>query len=306
MKYVAKLQMNQKTLRVLMLFTTIFLAIAFGPKPQKIKAYDNPAFRIIDNVLVEYNDDELMEEGIAPTKVIIPDGVTSIGETAFYGNGLIEEVVIPNSVTSIGFSAFQNCVSLVKINIPDSVTSIGSVAFMGCKNLTEITIPKSVLSIDSNAFATCFKLKKINLPKTITDIGRSAFQDTPWFEKLPKKNGMVILNGVLLDGTTCKGKVTVPNDVKYIAEGAFFSNYDITSITLSKNLKEIGDEAFYQCGEIKSIDIPKGVTSIGESAFANCDNLSKINIPSSVKSIGGLAFYNTPWLEAKTKKNLWL
>lgn len=302
MKITTRVRKNTQSRRILMLFVTVILAAIFSPEPKNSKAYDNPVFRIIDNVLVEYNDEELIKKGeIAPTRVVIPDGVTSIGETAFYDHALIEEIIIPNSVTSIGFSAFQNCSSLVKINIPDSVTSIGSAAFMGCKSLTEITIPKSVTSIASSAFSTCFKLKSITLPKTLTDIGDYAFRYTPWFENLPRKNGMVIINGVVLDGSECKGKVTVPSGVKYIAEGAFSGNGEITSITLPNTLKEIGSQAFYRCEGLKSISIPKGVISIDDQAFAYCDNLNKITLPSSVKSIGEFAFFNTPWLASKTK-----
>lgn len=300
MQHVSK---DFKARTIAILFTACIMVTLFCFKPQSVKAYNNPAFRIIDNILVKYDDTELIKEGYAPRKIIIPDGVIGIDSTAFYGNGLIEEVVIPDSVTFIGFSAFQNCINLIKVNIPDSVTSIGSAAFMGCRDLTEITIPKSVSSIGSSAFATCFKLQKINLPSSLTDIGRDAFADTPWFDKLTKKSGMAIVNGVLIDGTNCKGKLTIPAEVKYIGEGAFFSNSDITSVTLPKNLKGIAASAFYRCFELKTITIPSGVTNIGTEAFAYCDKLSKVTIPASVKTIGEFAFFDTPWLETKSKEN---
>ena len=84
--------------------------------------------------------------------VIIPDGVTSIGDSAFSDCKSLASITIPDSVTSIGDSAFSGCSSLTSITIPDSVTSIGSDAFSGCSSLTSVTIPDSVTSIGSDAF----------------------------------------------------------------------------------------------------------------------------------------------------------
>ena len=94
-------------------------------------------------------------------KVVIEDGVTSIGTAAFSGCGLIS-ITIPDSVTSIGESAFEDCSNLTSITIPDSVTSIEYCAF-SCCGLTSITIPDSVTSIGSEAFSSCFYLETISL-----------------------------------------------------------------------------------------------------------------------------------------------
>ena len=84
---------------------------------------------------------------------------------------------IPDSVTSIGNSAFYGCDSLTNINIPDSVTSIGNSAFDGCKSLTNINIPDCVTSIGKSAFAWCYSLTSINIPDSVTSIGDKAFYE---------------------------------------------------------------------------------------------------------------------------------
>ena len=85
-------------------------------------------------------------------KFIIPDSVTSIGDSALSGCKSLQSVSIPDSVTSIGDSAFSGCSSLHSVNIPDSVTSIGDRAFSYCSSLLSVTIPDSVTSIGDSVF----------------------------------------------------------------------------------------------------------------------------------------------------------
>jgi hypothetical protein len=85
--------------------------------------------------------------------VVIPDGVTSIGDYAFTMDWItVKSVTMPDSVTSIGNAAFAGCSGLKSITLPNGLTSIGEGAFRGCAQLTDLTIPKSVTSIGADAF----------------------------------------------------------------------------------------------------------------------------------------------------------
>ncbi|MDR2840372.1 MAG: leucine-rich repeat protein, partial [Paludibacter sp.] len=109
------------------------------------------------------------------TAVDIQNGVTSIGEYAFYNCSELTSVTIPNSVTGIRDGAFYSCNGLTSVTISNSVTSIDYAAFAFCSALTSITIPNSVTSIGSYAFYNCSALTSITIPNSVTSIGYAAF-----------------------------------------------------------------------------------------------------------------------------------
>lgn len=104
----------------------------------------------------------------------IANSVKSIGDRAFYRCGM-ESVVIPNSVKYVGHNAFSRCKSLKEIQIPNSVTRLGFNAFDGCVSLTSITIPSSISVIEGYLFEGCTNLVSVILPNTIKEIERNAF-----------------------------------------------------------------------------------------------------------------------------------
>ena len=106
----------------------------------------------------------------------IPNGVTSIGGSAFEGCTGLTNITIPNSVTSIEGYAFHNCYGLTNIIIPNSVTSIGTAAFYVCDGLTSVTIGNGVTSIGDSAFMGCIGLTSVTIPSSVTSIGFQAFQ----------------------------------------------------------------------------------------------------------------------------------
>ena len=108
-------------------------------------------------------------------RIIIGDGVTTIGWFAFSGCSALTSVTIPNSVTTIRFRAFSGCYALTSVTIPNSVTTIGDRAFEGCSALTSVTIPNSVTTIGEAAFYGCSALTSVTIPNSVTKIGSSAF-----------------------------------------------------------------------------------------------------------------------------------
>ena len=107
--------------------------------------------------------------------VIVNEKCKIIGIYAFDWFPTLTSIQLPNGITSIGDSAFRGCDSLTSINIPNSITSIGDYAFYYCKSLTNIEIPDSVISIGDSAFKGCDSLTSIEIPNSVTSIGDYAF-----------------------------------------------------------------------------------------------------------------------------------
>ena len=206
------------------------------------------------------------EECSSLTSVTIPNSVTSIGKWAFYRSGLTS-ITIPNSVTSIGNNVFSDCYGLTSVTIGSGVTTIEYGAFFNCSGLTSITIGNSVTSIEYEAFHSCYGLTSVTIPNSVTSIGYNAFK--------------------YCDGLT---SVTIGNSVTSIGHGAFYYCRRLTSITIPNSVTSIGYEAFYYCDGLTSITIPNSVTSIGYDAFNSCSGLTSVTLGSGVTTIENYAF----------------
>lgn len=259
--------------------------------------------------------------------VKIDEGVTTIGDYAFYECVNLTSVSIPDSVVSIGRGAFYYCESLTGVVIPDQVTSIGNNAFYGCESLTSVTIPDSVTSVGSSVFAACSGLTRVDLGNGLTYIGDSMFS---WCDNL---TGIVIPDSVVsigrsaFDDCSALRSVSIGSGVTTIGDSAFFWCDSLTDITIPASVTSIGTNVFYGCPNLTGIwvdeanpsycsdsagvlynksktelircpgtfsgtyVIPESVSQISESAFSDCTALTAITIGLNVESIGDSAFY---------------
>ena len=258
---------------------------------------ESKAFIYEHQVLFNKDKTTLIAYRSKDTNYIIPNGVTHIGDYAFYYDESLTSINIPNSVTNIGDCAFMYCKSLTNINIPNSVTNIGDKAFYCCKSLTNINIPDSVTNIGDEAFSWCESLTGINIPNSVVNMNGNPF--CGWNGNLHNESKAFVYERQVLfnkDKTTLvayrskEKSYIIPNSVTNIGDEAFDCCVSLTSINIPDSVTNIGNKAFSSCASLTSINIPDSVTNIGNEAFWGCESLTSINIPNSVTNIGDKAF----------------
>ncbi|MBQ8101132.1 MAG: leucine-rich repeat protein, partial [Paludibacteraceae bacterium] len=223
----------------------------------------------------------------------------------------IFELVIPEGVTKIGERTFRECAYLVSVKIPNTVTEIGERAFADCQRLWIAEIPESVVTIGKSAFFNVPHIR-YNGPAT----------GSPWDAlRINKYNGPLI-DGYFVYADSSKtillncspevsGDVIVPNSVKSIETSAFAGCINMTNIAIPNSVASIGSAVFSGCTSLPVIDsiryagtylieavdktlstypIKEGTKWIGDEAFIQCDNLKSIIIPNSVTDVGEAAF----------------
>ena len=259
-------------------------------KTTLIAFISNQATFIIPNSVTSIGDSAFCWRS-SLLEISIPNSVNSIGDSAFNRCSSLQEISIPNSVTSIGDRAFEWCYSLREIFIPGSVTSIGKGAFSGCRSLREIAIPNSVTRIGDCVFSSCRSLQEISIPNSITSIGISAFEWCDSLREIAIPNSVTSIGN---DAFNCCGslqEIAIPNSVTNIGFRAFVGCRSLREIAIPNSVTSIGDGAFGGCSSLRDISIPNSITSIGDDAFWGCSSLRDIAIPNSVTSIGNGAFY---------------
>lgn len=238
------------------------------------------------------------------TSASIPEGVTCIGDSAFYGCEVLADVNIPNSVERIGNDAFRYCHAIKALTLGNGLKTIGARAFDACISVTTLTIPDNVESIGDAAFGACKGLKTVSIGSGATSIGTRVFNTCSSLEEIivsPENPAYSSEDGVFFNKdkttlikypTTKTGDYVIPNSVTEIDHVSFSDCTGLTAVTLPEGLISIGDGCFSHCIGLKEVVIPNSVTSIGTTAFTVCDGLTKLTIGSGVKTIGNMAFFS--------------
>lgn len=274
-----------KKVHKVVLFTGITMLMALSLSKMDVFATQNLENQVTESIIDEVNSDFEIVDGVlefysgTEAEVVIPDGVTEIGDFAFEYCRTMESVKIPDSVTKIGVRAFRNCTRLSTVEIPSSVTCVEDEAFYNSKWLIEQR-KKTPLVIINNVVVDGYDCEgDVEIPEGITMISGYAF----WNSKLKS--------------------VKIPNGVTEIGTEVFASCKNLESVELPNSVVSIGNSAFDCCISLRSIKIPESVTTIDYSAFSGCSSLADLEIPRNITSIATNAFSGTKWLENKRLEN---
>lgn len=259
--------------------------------------------------------------------LIIQNGVTSIGNYAFYGSTNMTSAIFPETLESIGYSAFNGCKGLTSVSIPHSVKSIGLSAFYACKNIqtvhitdlaawcamdvgsdyanplsygadlllngelvTSVSIPDTVTAIGRFVFFNYEKLSSVIIPEHVTSIGISAFNGCTSLTDVIIPEKVHAISNYLFANCSNLTSVILPDDITVIGNNAFENCKNLSNITIPSQTTTIGNNAFYNCDSLEEVSVPENVTSIGKSAFSGCNSLTTVAIPESVTYMGSEAF----------------
>ena len=249
-----------------------------------------------------------IESGINPLQsIVLPKGITTIGDDAFSYNTSLTSIKIPNTVTSIGKRAFQGCTNLTSIEIPEGVKSIGYAAFISCNKLTTITLPASLTSFNGTAIAGLSRLTEVKVADgnnsfkfengiLLSKDGKTMYMALLTLTEINVPNGVVSIVGDTLSGSSAT-KIILPDTVSSNLSGTVFNGMNkLTKIELSstsKNLKLVdgnlysydGKRFIKYMGTSKTFTVPEGVETLVSRCITK--SMTTLNLPSTLKVIEG-------------------
>lgn len=219
----------------------------------------------------------------------VQKGITSVCGFSYCEN--LREVSLPEGLISLGKSAFLSCAQIQEIRLPKSLKTLGDGALAGCRSLTEIELPEGLEMIDNYALASC-NFTSVVIPASVTQMGYCVFNSDFNLKTVEIKGNVPSLWDPFID---CKAlqEVLITGGVETIEDRAFHNLNSLERVQIAGGLKTIGKSAFWSCDKLTTVSLPDGVTSIGEDAFEYCVNLTTINLPDSITTIGMEAFYGT-------------
>ena len=221
-----------------------------------------------------------IESGINPLQsIVLPKGITTIGDDAFSYNTSLTSIKIPNTVTTIGKRAFRGCTNLTSIEIPDSVTYIGDYCFYGCNRLQKIKLSKKIQTINQRLLQGCSSLTEIEIPEGVKSIGFQAFCNCNKLTTITLPASLTSFNGTAIAGLSRLTEVKV-------ADGNNSFKFE-NGILLSKD----GKKMYMALLTLTEINVPNGVVSIVGDTLSG-SSATKIILPDTVSSNLSVTVFN--------------
>ena len=276
----------------LILLSSLFSATAFAASAD---------FEIEDGVLLRYSGRD--------TDVVVPDGVTVIGASAFEGNTTVKSVTLPASVYSVSDRAFYGCSALGRVNGGTSVSGVGVFAFRGTPYFdnaadayfilghtllwyngpsTNATLPSGCVSIAPYAFANFTNLRYFRADDGLVSIGAGAFYNCSQLSVVVLPSTLSDVGAYAFDGTPYLGSL---GDFATVGDGVLikYSGAE-SSVVIPDRVRRIAANAFGTLSKLRSVTVPSSVYSIDAYAFADCVNLTTLSLSDGLVNIGDGAF----------------
>lgn len=314
--------MKKQLIRMLLAIAVIISAMTIGMKTAKAATQGDWEYTVDGNLQAKITAYHGNASSVSIPETLGGYTVKYIGASVFEGNTALTSVTIPKKIIGIGNCAFKNCTGLKTMTAVNGVEIFGSESFNGCISLTTITIPKSTKTIGNCAFKDCVNLKTINYnAETVNDcseysiFGRfgggynvfwTSARNSVFFNAGTNTTGMTVIFGNTVkyipaylfatgyyetDEVYCHiSKIVFGNSVQTIGDYAFYSCYDLISVSFPSSVRTVGAAAFSSCTGLKTMTAANGVETFGTESFNGCTSLTTITIPQSTKTIEDSSF----------------
>ena len=202
----------------------------------------------------------------------------------------LRRIILPDGIRRIEESAFSYAVNLEEMNIPSALQYVGVDAFYECENLKTdpLVFSEGFERIDNEAFSRCLSLKTVILPSTVVEIGKGAFEQAN-ISSINLPEGLKRIGDRAF--VYCRLKeVHIPNSCQDLGDFLFSSNRDLEKIHLPEGIERIPNRFAYVCISLRQVNIPPSVKSIGEEAFLGCQQLAGVELPYGLETVESEAF----------------
>lgn len=193
----------------------------------------------------------------------------------------IRTIVLPEGLTHVGDRAFYDCARLTSVDIPDSVTSIGKYAFARCKNIQLLDLSNSLKTIENDAFHGCWALQTLRLPQSLETIGDDAFYNCESLTSVVIPSGVRSLGSAVFAYCTSLVRAEVQTRLTQLPDWTFYGCSRLNTLILPDTVTEMGNAALRNCDALSTVSYG------GDSV--SMDKLREI-IVEEVPSFGSVGF----------------
>ena len=179
----------------------------------------------------------------------------SSSRSPFYGSNEVKTVVIANGVTTVGKSAFSNCRKLESVTFPDdgSLAAIGEYTFEQCQSLQSVALPRGLTTVGTAAFGECSALQSVTFPQGLTAIGAYAFEKCTSLQSVSLPQGLTTIGQRTFHMCTSLENITLPQGLTTIHSLAFYDT-GLKSVTIPKSVTKFGDFAFAENSDLQTLN----------------------------------------------------
>ncbi len=247
----------------------------------------NPVLSAVDGVLFNKEKTRLYAYPIAAsrTSYTVPEGVTWIEGEAFAYNPHLVKVSLPDDVTDLGFSAFYGCTNLEEVRLSSGLKILAGWLFGNCVHLKSVTIPQGVTFLGVRLFSGCSSLTSVVMPESVTSTDDAIFENCTSLKNVTLSSNLDRINYQLFLNCVSMNEIQIPKGVSWVFSNAFQNCSALKTLDLPESVCRLGGSAFSGC-KLDSLLIRGIIDSywVSDELFQDMGTQTKIYVqPSEVE-----------------------